>query len=160
MLTIRRILAPTDLSERSKNGVRAGLDLARSHGARITIYHVVELDGVLHHGSAAHPEASALVQLIKQRKKLLADFVDENFAAEIEGLNVWQEVEIGVPYRKILDRAVEENSDVIVLSTHGKTGLSEAMIGSVAELIVRLAYCPVLSVHPAMRQHNLETKAA
>jgi nucleotide-binding universal stress UspA family protein len=160
MVTITRILAPTDLSEHSKDGVRAALDLARAHGARVTIYDVIELDGVSPHGSTPHPEESALAHLIDERKKVLANFVQENFAGMITVVEVLQDVEAGMPNRKILDRAVEESTDVIVLSTHGRAGLLNGLIGSVAEMIVRLAPCPVLSVHPAMRKHIVKIKGA
>ena len=160
MLTITRILAPTDLSELSKDGVRVGLDLARSHGARITIYNVLELEAVPRYGCAPHPDQSLLVQLMDERKKLLAHFVHENFADMITGLRILEDVDAGVPYRKILDRAADENSDMIVISTHGRSGPLDALIGSVAELVIRLASCPVLSVHPSMRQQKIETKAA
>jgi nucleotide-binding universal stress UspA family protein len=157
VLTIRRILAPTDLSELSKDGIRAALDLARTHGARVTLYNVLEPDRIFPHGPAPHPEAVA--QLIEERKKALTHFVNDNFAGVIPGLEVFSDVEAGVAYRKILDRAADEESDLIVLSTHGRRGLLHGLIGGVAELIVRLAPCPVLSVHPAMR-HAVETKAA
>jgi nucleotide-binding universal stress UspA family protein len=95
-----------------------------------------------------------------ERKKILAQFVDENLSDAAIGLEVFEDVEAGAAYKKIIDRARRENSDLIVITTHGKTGLLDALIGSVAELVIRLAPCPVLSVHPAMRQQNVEPKAA
>ena len=78
--------------------------------------------------------------------------------AMIAGLEVVQDVESGVAYKKLLDRAFNEHTDVIVVSTHGRTGLLEALIGDVAELVIRLSSCPVLSIRPAMRK--AENKAA
>ncbi|HEY7322949.1 MAG TPA: universal stress protein [Candidatus Binatia bacterium] len=157
MLRITRILAPTDLSELSKDGVHAALDLARSHGATVTIYNVLEFERA--HSSSPELEQHSLAQLM-ERKKILAQFVDENLSDAAIGLEVFEYVEAGAEYKKIIDRARRENSDLIVITTHGKTGLLDALIGSVAELVIRLAPCPVLSVHPAMRQQNVEPKAA
>ena len=160
MFQIKRILAPTDLSELSQDGIRAALEIAKFQGAEITIYHVIELEDVFRDRFPPHPERSSLVELIEERRKLLAHFVEENFTDLILDLKILQAVDVGVPYRKILDRTADEHTDLIVMSTHGRTGLLHGLIGSVAEIVVRLASCPVLTVHPAKRQHKVETQAA
>jgi Universal stress protein family len=62
--------------------------------------------------------------------------------------SVRHDVGFGVPYEKIVEKAAEENADLIVMSTHGWSGLFHALIGSVTEKVVRLASCPVLSIRP------------
>jgi nucleotide-binding universal stress UspA family protein len=68
--------------------------------------------------------------------------------AEAAQVKVVSHVVIGSPYRKILETAAAENVGVIVMATHGRTGVSHLMMGSVAERIVRMATCPVLTLRP------------
>jgi nucleotide-binding universal stress UspA family protein len=159
MLRIRKILAPTDLSELSQDGVRLALEIAKSRDAEVTIYHVVESNGVLHGEFVKYPEAERS-DLIAKNKKLLATFLRERFSDLFPAVKISQAVEVGVPYRKILDRATKENADLIVMSTHGRTGLLHCLIGSVAEMVVRLAACPVLSVQPTKQRREMVTEAA
>jgi universal stress protein A len=63
-------------------------------------------------------------------------------------MDVARRVVVGIPYRKIVDVAEEEKIDLIVMTTHGRTGLSHLVMGSVAEKIVRTAPCPVLTIRP------------
>lgn len=147
-----RILVPTDFSELSCDAVRLALEIGRSDDAVVTLYHVVEYDeaaphyGVLIYEFTPKSERPVL-DLIEQRKRLLAAFLGEKFTDLLPHVKVHCEVEVGRPYRKILERA-EAGTDLIVMATHGRTGLAHALIGSVTERVVRLASCPVLSVHP------------
>jgi nucleotide-binding universal stress UspA family protein len=158
MFRITRILAPTDLSELSQDGVRVALEIAHCAGAEVILYHVIEHRGPLGYPAVFHDECTDHANLIEEHEKRLAAFFDANFADLFSEIKLITEVEIGVPYRKILDRALEV--DLIVLSTHGKTGLLYGLIGSVAERVVRLAACPVLSIHPKKRSHDVKTQAA
>ena len=160
MLTISKILTPTDLSELSQDGIRTAFEIANCTGAEVIIYHVIEHRGPMGYPALFHDECTTHMDLIKEHKKLLATFFDANFADFAPGVKVIQEVELGVPYRKILDRAEEAGADLIVMSTHGRTGLLYGLIGSVAETVVRLASCPVLSIHPIKRSHEMRTQAA
>jgi nucleotide-binding universal stress UspA family protein len=63
-------------------------------------------------------------------------------------VEVRQKVEIGSPATNILEEAERESSDLIVMSTHGRTGLAHMLMGSVTEQVVRNACCPVFSIHP------------
>jgi nucleotide-binding universal stress UspA family protein len=166
MLTIKKILAPTDLSELSEDGVRMALEIAKSRGAEVTVYHVIDNEEARrHHGlfrdrSLAHLEANRIINLVEERKRLLATFLRDKFPDLLSDVKISQDVQVGVPYRKIIDRAAEEGADLIVMSTHGKSGLLHGLIGSVAEIVVRLASCPVVSVHPTKRRHEAGTQAA
>jgi nucleotide-binding universal stress UspA family protein len=73
-------------------------------------------------------------------------------AAKSRGLIFRREVRVGVDFREILDYAVKHEIDLIVMATHGRTGLAHALLGSVAEKVVRKSRCPVLTIkHPAMK---------
>jgi nucleotide-binding universal stress UspA family protein len=66
----------------------------------------------------------------------------------VELIPFGQLVDIRVPYQKIVETAMAEQVDLIVMVTHGRTGLSHLVLGSVAERVVRLAPCPVLTIRP------------
>ena len=86
---------------------------------------------------------------VEERRRLLAKFLKESFTEWIPTIKIRQEVDVGSPYKRIVDKAAEEGVDIIVMSTQGRTGLLHMLIGSVTERTVRLATCPVLTIHPA-----------
>ena len=79
------------------------------------------------------------------------DFISREFPELIANAKVRREVEIGTPYKRIVDKAEAAGVDMIVMSTHGRTGLAHMLIGSVTERVLRRAPCPVLAV-PAPRR--------
>lgn len=87
-------------------------------------------------------------ELLETRRRHLAKFLSEQFADLISGLSIRQEVHVGVPFKKILEKANEEAVDMIVMSTHGRSGVLHLFIGSVTQQVVRRASCPVLSIRP------------
>ncbi len=142
MKKVEKILAPTDLSELSRVGLEYALELARGWGAEVTVYHVanpVEL---------ANYKAHSLEDLLDKHRKSLGQFLNEHFAELLPLVEVRQKVEIGSPATNILDEAERETSDLIVMSTHGRTGIAHVLMGSVTEQVVRNAACPVFSIHP------------
>lgn len=147
MQSIKKILAPTDLSDFSLAGIRYALEMARSEGAEVIVYHVVEANPLHEEGLYTRPLGPCLIW---ERKRLLAEFLTENFPDLIGEANVYLEVEIGVPEKKIVEKAAGRGADEIVMSTHGRTGLLHMLVGSVTEKVVRNAGCPVWSIHPAM----------
>jgi nucleotide-binding universal stress UspA family protein len=86
--------------------------------------------------------------LVPEQKERVREFVRENFADLIDKVRVTEVVEAGVPYNKIVTKAEEEHIDLIVMSTHGRTGLEQIMLGSVTAKVVARASCPVLSIRP------------
>ena len=151
----KKILAPTDLSELSQAGVRYALEMARAEGAELLIYHVVGPEEATPYfyevGSDEYPSAveyRPVSEIVEERRRVLAKFLRENFGDVVPNVKIRQEVEVGGPYRKIVEKAVKEGADLIVMSTHGRTGLLHLLIGSVTEKVVRHAACPVLSVRP------------
>jgi nucleotide-binding universal stress UspA family protein len=85
---------------------------------------------MFHDEFSAYRQVGPIIDLIGERKKLLAAFIRENFAELVADVKISQDVEVGAPYRKIIDRASKEGSDLIVMSTHGRTGLLYGLIGS------------------------------
>ena len=149
MEKLKKILAPTDISELSRAGVCRALEMAKSDGAEVIVYHVVRHPILFHDDFASAPDFPLIDDIIEERKGLLEDYMKLHFADLTPGLRVSMIVEMGIHYRAILDKATKENVDLIVMSTHGRTGLTHMLIGSVTERVVREAICPVLSIRPS-----------
>ena len=146
MNKVNKIIAPTDLSKLSRPAVRQALEMAMEQGAAVIVYHVISEDGDWFDKSDGLNPASALVP---QQKERLHAFIKENFADLVGKVTITEVVEAGIPYNKIVKRAEEEKADLIVMSTHGRTGIEEIMLGSVTAKVVARASCPVLTIRPA-----------
>ena len=138
----KRILCPVDFSEYSNAAVEEAADLAKAIGAELTLLHafqnpayVMPMQGYVGLGADF---------LGKLRQQLEDEVVAQSRPVRERGVAVKTEVVEGVPYKVIVDHAKEAQSDLIVMGTHGRTGLAHALTGSVAERVVRLAHCPVL----------------
>jgi nucleotide-binding universal stress UspA family protein len=145
---VKKILAPTDLSKLSRAAVRYALELAREQDAEVVAYHVISEDGDWFGKDDGLNPASAFVPQLKER---LHEFIKENFADMVGKVNITEVVEAGVPYSKIVAKADEAKVDLIVMSTHGRTGFEQIMLGSVTAKVVARAGCPVLTIRPAKK---------
>jgi len=142
-MRLKKILAPTDLSELSLPAVRYALELGLEQNAEVMIYHVLSEDGDWFEKDTRLDPASAL---LPREKELLHDFIAKNFADIVDRVNIVEAVEPGIPYSKIVAEAAENEVDLIVMSTHGRTGIKQVMLGSVTAQVVAHADCPVLSI--------------
>ena len=145
MIKSKKILAPTDLSQLSGPAVRYALEVGLEQGAEVVVYHVISEDADWFGKDDPLNPASAFVP---QQKERLCEFVRENFSDMVGKVRMTEVVEAGVPYNRIVTKAEEEHSDLIVMSTHGRTGLEHLMLGSVTEKVLAHAPCPVLSIRP------------
>ena len=145
MKNVKKILAPTDLSKLSRVSVRKAMELGAESGAEVIVYHVVDVadDQVL-----LQPKLSKPARLVPHRQQLLREFIRDCCAEFVGKAKHREVVEAGTPIRRILQRADREAIDLIVISTHGRTGLDRYMVGSVTEKVVARSPCPVLSIHP------------
>jgi nucleotide-binding universal stress UspA family protein len=146
MNRVTKLLAPTDLSELSLAGVNYALELAQSQDAEVILYYVVGIAD----NNWPRDEFDPVRGLVEDQKHLLERFVRENISDLSVKIKVRQIVEIGVPYKAIVEKAEEEHVDMIIMSTHGRSGFDHMVIGSVTEKVVRRATCPVLSIRPAV----------
>ena len=142
-LGFKKILAPTDFSKPSADALVVALDIAVP-GALVIVCHVVD-DLPLTYGyvglAAPTPE-------IRSRMGLEAERELEKFLPAVSRKDITLERRVvhGTPFLEIVRLAREEGVDLIVMGTHGRTGLQQILIGSVAEKVVRKAPCPVLVV--------------
>lgn len=136
-MRFQKILFPTDFSHTGDAALEMATSLARDTGAKLYIVHVQEPPayyggGEMYYGML-DPTASELV-------KLLEDVKPSDASVPYE-----QRMLTGDPAGALVDFAKEEQIDLIVLGTHGRSGLSRLLMGSVAEAVVRRAECPVLT---------------
>jgi nucleotide-binding universal stress UspA family protein len=153
MTRVKTILAPTDFSELSKLGVRYALEIAWDESAEVIVYHVIDL-GLDWHDRRADYGPNR--DLLEESRRVLNKFLAENFADLVE---VRQVVEFGAPYKNIVEKAATEGVDMIVMSSHGRTGIDHLILGSVAEKVVARAPCPVLVI-PRHERRTTTAQAA
>jgi len=156
MYRVKKILAPTDFSDLSKAGIRYALEAARDAGAEVVVYHVIDLGGAFRD---RRPHVGRYYDMLENNRRVLDRFLTVHFADCIDLVEVRQEVEFGAPSKNIVDIAASEGVDLIVMSTHSRTGIDRFILGSVAEHVVARAPCPVLVV-PRERREGTIAKAA
>lgn len=140
MLAWRRILVPTDFSETSEVAVREGVALARTFGANLILLYVG--DGPASEASTEFPlgiDADLQDAERERMLQILAPFDRETLRPEFV-------VCAGSAAQEIVRCAEEREVDVIVMGTHGRSGVRHMLLGSVAERVIRTAPCPVLVV--------------
>ena len=136
MAMIKKILAPTDFSDLSARGVRYACQLAKEVGAELVVINIVTLD----ESNVANKRE------VERHKQELDEFMTDKVAGAGSDLIIRKVVEPGQPYSTIVYWAANEGIDLIVTSSHGRSGLSRVLMGSVAEEIMRKSTCPVLVV--------------
>mgnify|MGYP003573234851 CR=1 FL=1 len=148
---IRRILVPVDFAATGQPVVKYAHELAQDRSATLRLLHVVGVPVAPFdpaYGVAADPKM--LLDLQSGAESALADI-----AGDLDDTSVDTRVVTGSPSREIVKEARTWDADLIVIGTHGRTGLRHVFLGSVAENVVRLASCPVLT----MRLKGFEIEA-
>jgi nucleotide-binding universal stress UspA family protein len=139
-MTIQHILVPVDFSGYAEQALEYAIELARKLSARLTLFHVVSMMpmGVVDGTALPYSYIQELEAEVQQGMETYRQRVQD---AGLEGTVL---VEHGVPFQNIVDTARDQHVDLIVMGTHGRTGLAHLFLGSVAEKVIRLAPCPVL----------------
>jgi universal stress protein A len=154
--TINNILVPVDFSSNAERALDYATMLAKRHGAAIELLHVVDdpfTSGAWTPDSYV-PNLTELLQvLIAQARERLRP---QEASLRAQGIRTESWVMSGVPSREIVARAADAGFDLIVMGTHGRTGLAHVVMGSVAERVVRRAPCPVLTVREAVAPEGVE----
>lgn len=147
MITLKNILCPVDHSECSYLALKYAISLALKDEAKLYLMHVVDTrlyDTEIYKFSSYKPNDIDMSKIREDLMKSLPDGTTDLLDVETIIVN-------GVPFNEIISASKEIGADLIVIGTHGRTGLSHIMMGSVAEKVVRKAACPVLTVrmpHP------------
>jgi universal stress protein A len=139
---LKKILVPVDFSERSTKALQYATSLARHFGAEIRCLNVIEIP----YGAGEAGFVSEMEAFRKSMLKETKQHMDALLEQETSGLTAKGEVRAGAPYHEITKTAQEEDIDLIIMATHGRTGVSRLFLGSTTERVVRHAHCPVLVV--------------
>jgi len=143
-----RILVPIDFSKFSDNALAYACAFAEQFGSELHLLHVLQdvVAMMPEPGLFVPPSGDWLEDLEKSAREELDKLPGSDAAGK---LTVVREVRQGAPFVEVIHYAREHGVDLIVLGTHGRSGLAHVLLGSVAEKVVRKAPCPVLSVrHP------------
>ncbi|MEO8166937.1 MAG: universal stress protein [bacterium] len=153
MINLKKILIPTDMSDHSLAGFEHGLSFGLLYGAKVYVLYVAPelplmpgLDGI---------EGNAPFQSVRTEEESVAklnQFIAQHFGTDRKIISV---IRRGVAENEIIRFAEDENVDLIVLATHGWTGMKHILLGSVAERLVRHSTIPVLTVKPAPMQEAI-----
>lgn len=151
MISIKKVLFPTDLSDAAAEAQLYACALAEQFGAELHVLTVMQ-DVALMSPDPNVPwiiPASSLDEVRESLETALQQIPPATWCA---GKTVHRVIRLGAPYVEIDKYALEQDIDVIVVGTHGRTGLTHLLLGSTAEKIVRKAPCPVLTVRPKGHQ--------
>ena len=144
MFAIQNIVVPTDFSEHSAKAVEAAFMLAKKHDATVSLIYVfvplalaLPADTIVD-GTDFYAQASSKLEAeLKAEQKRLAEKGLKNVSAKFVS---------GIPHVEINAFAKDQKADLIIMGSHGRTGVAHAVLGSVAEKVVRTASCPVLVI--------------
>lgn len=152
MIRLANILYPTDFSELSLQALTYARSFAEAYRGRLHCIHVV--DEAYQYWASVGPDGMAIGppmgDLVKKATEDLKAFVADHIP--VGEAEVPREVRVGRPFVEIISYARTHEIDLIVIATHGRSGLKHVLLGSTAERVIRKAPCPVLTVrHP---QHD------
>lgn len=159
--TFAKIVAATDFSEDSNLALGYAEELAKKFSAEVIVLHVDQpLAPVMMTPELGPSMDVGAMSRIGEEQRLMAQRELDKIVGRLRdaGLKVKSQLKVGSPFLEILHCAQNENAELIVLGTHGRTGLVHVLMGSVAERVVQKAPCPVLTVrHPDRKfKHPLD----
>ncbi len=146
---LKRILTPTDFSKLSFESIEYALSIFKSEDLQLYLLHIIDR-AKIRKIKTKNKNAHELISEIKKEAIKKLDNIVDDYLETIT--NVETAVRIGEPYSEIVKYAQQKNVDLIVISTHGRTGISHMLMGSVAEKVVRYSPIPVLTVKPEKLQ--------
>jgi nucleotide-binding universal stress UspA family protein len=162
--TFTKILAPTDFSDDSKLAMGYTIELAQKFNAEVIIAHVDQPLSPVMIGDLSPGLDMGTVNRIAEEQRLVAlKELDQEVARLREaGVKARSLLRVGAPFLEIISAAQTEGVDLIVMGTHGRSGLAHVLMGSVAERVVNKAPCPVLTIrHPDRKfRHPLDDQSS
>lgn len=148
-LTIKKILVPIDFSDYSKSALKYAVNFAKIFNAEMYLIYVVEpviYPPDFSMGQIAIP--SVTVEMDERAKEELTKLAHQEIPAEIKRQVI---IKTGKPFVEIIETAAEEDIDLIIIATHGHSGVEHILFGSTAEKVVRKAPCPVLTLREPVK---------
>ena len=153
MFPLKRIVAPTDFSEPSMEGLRNAIELAEKFDAELIILYIIEppvWSGLAYSPTGYNPPditESLREEAMKNMEKLRSKMIPEHVSCRLLTLE-------GKPADQIVRLSDEQSANIIVIATHGYSGFHRFVFGSVTERVVRTASCPVLTIRPQGNRAN------
>lgn len=152
-MDIRTILFPTDFSGGAHAAMDHAISLAKDYDAKLVLLYVVQDISI---AEWYIPSSISAADLVDDMQKSAAKEMEKWEAeARQKVRDVERMVVRGVPFVEIIRTAKERSADLIVIGTHGRTGIDHMLFGSTAEKVVRKAHCPVLTVRVAGKQFKM-----
>ena len=139
-----RIVVPTDFSECAEAAWALAQRVATAAGGELVLVHVLVEQPLFGETVFSMDRVQSVYDAARAFGQKTLDAWTEQ--ARGKGLTARAALRTGVPYREILDLVADERADLVVIGTHGRGGIDRALLGSVADRVVRLAPCPVLTV--------------
>lgn len=142
-MEIKKILCPTDFSAASERALTEAVGLAQTLGAKVKVIHVFQRPiGIAVEGAPVSMEAAdRFIEEAHQQLRQSLEQLRERWAKTCE---IEVQLMEGAPYASIVEES--KHTDMIVMATHGRSGFQRFVLGSVAERVVRMAECPVLTL--------------
>jgi nucleotide-binding universal stress UspA family protein len=144
VLTLRRLLVPVDFTETSDRALDYAIEFARRFDASITIMHAYQIPVYGFPDAAYITSAELAAQISTAAQKRLDALIE---AHKTEGVEMTAILRDGVAWEEINTVAAELKADLVIIGTHGRRGLARALLGSVAENVIRTSTLPVLVIH-------------
>ncbi|HMN47771.1 MAG TPA: universal stress protein [Ignavibacteriaceae bacterium] len=151
-LSIKNILVPIDFSDYSKSALKYAVNFAKSFNADMTLIYVVEpivYPPDFSMGQIAIPTVST--EWDERAREELDKLAKTQIPADVKVKTI---IKTGKPFVEIIETATEENIDLIIIATHGHSGVEHILFGSTAEKVVRKAPCPVLTLREPIKGFN------
>ena len=147
MISIDKILFATDFSEASELACKYAILQAKQFNAKILVFHVInELEFPIHGIFPDHYVEDYKKEMATAADKMMKEFCGRNFK-DFE--NYESVIETGIPFKNIVKKAETRDVSLVVIGTHGRTGIEHVVMGSTAEKVVRnVCCCPVMTVRP------------
>ncbi|MBE0617514.1 MAG: universal stress protein [Proteobacteria bacterium] len=142
-----KILIPLDGSELAEAALDAAVPLAKAFDAEVLLLGALDLTAGMYD---VYSEAFSPVDLRAQLEKFIETALERGMTRmQAQGIRARRFLEVGIPHEEIASLAEKEAADLIVMTTHGRKGLTHLLLGSVTEKLIRTSPCPVLVVRPA-----------
>lgn len=152
ILNIKRVLVPIDFSDYSKEALSYSLRFIKCFNANITLIYVIE--PVIYPPDFSATQISIPptdFEITKNAEESLKQFINKEIPADVKVKYI---IKSGKPFVEIVETASEENIDLIIISSHGHSGVEKILFGSTAEKVVRKAPCPVLTLRTPLKGFN------
>jgi nucleotide-binding universal stress UspA family protein len=152
-MRIKNILFPTDFSQGARAAMDHAISLAQDYKAKLILFHVIQEISI---AEWYIPSTLSVAEVVADIEKNAWQEM-EKWAAEVSAniTGVEKAIVRGIPFVEIIRAAREKNADLIIIGTHGRTGIDHMLFGSTAEKVVRKAPCPVLTVRIAGKEFKM-----